>query len=425
MPMAASPRRVVSSRPIPVRAMATVLLAAIALAWTASASAQSSRDTERKLDRVKRELRDVAAERRKLEGQRGDASRQLRAADEQVGKTARELRDTEAELTRKREALAALAARRDTLQETLGSQRRELAGLLRAAYTVGDDAPLKLLLAQDRVAEANRTLAYHGYLQRARSQRIAALTAELAELETLERRIASEQAALDAALARQRAQASELQRDRKARVSTVAKLDDRYKDRSSREKALGRDAKGLERLLAQLRAAAAKAAAERKAAAAAAARARAAAGTPSSETPPPPPITVAKSAPIQVGGLGWPLSGSLLASFGGRMPDGRKSSGVLIGANAGTPVKAVADGTVVFSEWMTGYGMILIVDHGNGYMSLYAHNDALFKDAGDAVKRGDTIASVGNSGGQGRSGLYFELRRGGQPVDPKTWLQRR
>lgn len=405
--------------------MATVLLAAIALVWTASASAQSSRDTERKLDRVKRELRDVAAERRKLESQRGDASRQLRAADEQVGKTARELRDTEAELTRKREALAALAARRDTLKETLGSQRRELAGLLRAAYTVGDDAPLKLLLAQDRVAEANRTLAYHGYLQRARSQRIAALTAELAELEMLERRIASEQAALDAALARQRAQASELQRDRKVRASTVAKLDDRYKDRSSREKALGRDAKGLERLLAQLRAAAAKAAAERKAAAAAAAHARAAAGTLSSGTPPPPPITVAKTAPIQVGGLGWPLSGSLLASFGGRMPDGRKSSGVLIGANAGTPVKAVADGTVVFSEWMTGYGMILIVDHGNDYMSLYAHNDALLKDAGDPVKRGDTIASVGNSGGQGRSGLYFELRRGGQPVDPKTWLQRR
>ncbi|MNM49512.1 Murein hydrolase activator EnvC precursor [compost metagenome] len=85
---------------------------------------------------------------------------------------------------------------------------------------------------------------------------------------------------------------------------------------------------------------------------------------------------------------------------------------------------AVADGTVVFSDWMTGYGMILIVDHGNGYMSLYAHNDALLRDAGARVRRGEAVAKVGNSGGQGVTALYFELRRGGQPVDPTTWLQR-
>lgn len=408
-------------------ALACVAVVALASAVALPASAQGSRDTERKLDRVKRELRDVAAERRKLEGQRGAASRQLRAADEQVGRTARALRETEAELARKREALAALQARRDGLRQTLGAQRRELAALLRAAYTVGEDAPLKLLLAQDKVADANRLLAYHGYLQRARSRRIAALTAELAELDAVEREIAREQAALDAARERQQAQVAELERDRKARADTVAKLDDRYQDRRSREQALGRDAKALERLLAELRAAAAKAAAERKAAEAAAARerVRAQADGQAAPTPRPPPVAVAKTAPIQVGGLGWPLSGSLLAGYGGRMPDGRKSSGVLIGAAAGTPVKAVADGTVVFSEWMTGYGMILIVDHGNGYMSLYAHNDALLKDAGDAVKRGDPVASVGNSGGQGRPGLYFELRRNGQPVDPGTWLQKR
>lgn len=84
----------------------------------------------------------------------------------------------------------------------------------------------------------------------------------------------------------------------------------------------------------------------------------------------------------------------------------------------------MADGTVVFSDWMTGYGMILIVDHGNGYLSLYAHNDALLKDAGARIKRGDAVAKVGNSGGQGTTALYFELRRHGQPVDPATWLQR-
>jgi septal ring factor EnvC (AmiA/AmiB activator) len=137
------------------------------------------------------------------------------------------------------------------------------------------------------------------------------------------------------------------------------------------------------------------------------------------------PPKVASSAPApRVGGLGWPASGELLARYGGRLPDGRSSSGVLIGAPAGTVVSAVADGTVVFSEWMTGYGLILIVDHGNGYMSLYAHNDTLLRDAGDRVRRGDAVARVGSSGGHGRPALYFELRRNGQPVDPSTWLQR-
>ena len=107
------------------------------------------------------------------------------------------------------------------------------------------------------------------------------------------------------------------------------------------------------------------------------------------------------------------------------MPDGRASEGVLIAAAPGTTVRAVADGRVVFSDWMNGYGLILIIDHGNGYMSLYAHNDALLRDAGDNVKRGDALASVGNSGGQGRPALYFELRRNGQPVNPDAWLQRR
>jgi septal ring factor EnvC (AmiA/AmiB activator) len=125
-----------------------------------------------------------------------------------------------------------------------------------------------------------------------------------------------------------------------------------------------------------------------------------------------------------VGGVSWPVAGNLLAAFGGRLPDGRRSDGVLIAASAGTTVKAVADGTVVFADWMTGYGNILIIDHGNGYMSLYAHNDGLLRDAGDPVRRGDAVATVGTSGGQDAPALYFELRRNGSPVNPSGWLSR-
>ena len=122
--------------------------------------------------------------------------------------------------------------------------------------------------------------------------------------------------------------------------------------------------------------------------------------------------------------MGWPVAGGLLAGFGGRMPDGRRSDGVLIAAAAGARVQAVADGTVVFADWMTGYGMILIIDHGNGYMSLYAHNDGLLRQAGDAVHKGDAVATVGSSGGQAMPALYFELRRDGKPVNPSAWLSR-
>ncbi|WP_164133491.1 murein hydrolase activator EnvC family protein [Stenotrophomonas maltophilia] len=407
---------------------------ALALALPLPSGAQTTRETERKLQKLRTELKGVAQERRQIEGQRGQASQQLREADEKVARTGRALAQTEAALREQGRALAEAEQRRSTLQGNLAQQHRELAGLLRAAYQLGNHAPLKLLLSQDTVADANRALAYHRYLQRERAQRITTLTADLKELEALQAQIAERKQKLQGAQQDQKQQAAALEADRRDRARTVASLDERFKDQREKEQALGQDAKALETLLANLRAAAARAEAERRAAARRAAAEKAAAERAARQAaaqgrPPPPPTKVppaVASAPApKVGGLGWPLSGNLLARYGGKLPDGRTSSGVLIGAPAGSTVTAVADGTVVFSDWMTGYGMILIVDHGNGYMSLYAHNDTLLKDAGARVSRGDAVAKVGNSGGQGVTALYFELRRGGQPVNPDSWLQRR
>ena len=407
---------------------------AFALALPLPSGAQTTRETERKLQKLRTELKGVAQERRQIEGQRGQASQQLREADEKVARTGRALAQTEAALREQGRALAEAEQRRSTLQGNLAQQHRELAGLLRAAYQLGNHAPLKLLLSQDTVADANRALAYHRYLQRERAQRITTLTADLKELEALQAQIAERKQKLQGTQQDQKQQAAALEADRRDRAKTVASLEERFKDQREKEQALGQDAKALETLLANLRAAAARAEAERRAAARRAAAEKAAAERAARQAaaqgrPPPPPTKVppaVASAPApKVGGLGWPLSGNLLARYGGKLPDGRTSSGVLIGAPAGSTVTAVADGTVVFSDRMTGYGMILIVDHGNGYMSLYAHNDTLLKDAGARVSRGDAVAKVGNSGGQGVTALYFELRRGGQPVNPDSWLQRR
>lgn len=396
------------------------------------AARQSGPEAQRQLDKVRRELNEVAAERRRLEGQRGAASRALRAVDERVASSSRALHDAEAQLVREQAAYEQLLKRREDLRGQHAAQRRELATLLRAAYAQGGHAPLKLALAQDRVADSQRQLAYYGYLQRQRVQRAATLTAELQELDRVEAQILARRTALDTARAQQRTQLANLDRDRKARAVTLTELEQRYRDRQSREQALGSDAKALQSVVARLRAAAAKAAAERVAAERAekarAAKARATAGTKQgarTTTERKPPRQIARAAPVRVGGAGWPLSGSLLAGYGGRMPDGRASHGLLISAGMGSPVRAVADGSVVFAEWMTGYGLILIVDHGNGYLSLYAHNESLLKDVGATVKRGDAVSRVGNSGGLAQPALYFELRRNGQPVDPAVWMGRR
>lgn len=422
------PRRAAVLR-LPLACVLALLLAA--LAWPAvNAQAQTSRETQRKLDRSRKELRDVAAERRRIESQRGDATRRLRELDERVGASTRALRQAERDLQHQQGELAALRTRRDALANTLSAQRAELSRLLRAAYTVGGDAPLKLMLSQDRVAEGNRLLAYHGYLQRDRARRIAALRQELAGLELVERRIAETSTRLVATRQKQQADLAQLDRDRKARTVAVAELDKRYADRRAREQALGRDVQGLQKVLAQLRDAARKAEAERRTAARAARAASpassAARGSRSSRSGASrAPTTVASAPALRVGGLGWPLAGTLVTAYGAPLPDGRRSQGVLIAAAAGTPVQAVADGQVVFAEWMSGYGLMCIVDHGDGTLSLYANNDGLLRNAGERVRRGDTLASVGNSGGQGRAALYFELRRNGQPVDPRSWLQRR
>nr|WP_245622638.1 peptidoglycan DD-metalloendopeptidase family protein [Pseudoxanthomonas dokdonensis] len=418
------------------RALAVALLLLASAAPGDGAWAQDKRSAEKKLERVRGELKTISQERRKIEDQRGDASRQLRKADEQVGKTSRSLTETEAALRREEAALAELQARQAEMRKRMAGEREQLATLVRAAYLMGDDAALKVLLSQDQVADAHRTLTYHRYLQRDGSQRIRQLSTDLAEADALQEEISRRQAELLASREQQRAQVAKLESDRKARASLVAELDQKYQDRAQREKALGRDARSLETLLANLRAAAARAKAEQRAAAKRAAAERAAAereprqqasepGSAPRVARKPPPPKVATAPALKVGGLGWPLSGNLLAGYGGTLPDGRKSSGVMIAAPAGSTVTAVADGTVVFSEWMTGYGLILIVDHGNGYMSLYAHNDSLLRDAGDQVKRGDAVAKVGSSGAQGISALYFELRLNGQPVNPASWLQRR
>ena len=407
----------------------------------AAGAQQSQKEAEKKLRELRGEIKTVKKEKAVIDNRRDDATSQLKAADEKVNARAKALAETRQAVARETGNLAALEARRAQLDQSLGAQKDTLAKLVRGAYMTGKDAPFKVLLSQSRVAEGQRALVQYQILQRDRNAKIQAINADLRALGEVRQSIAQKQTALVNAQAKQNHDLAALQRERAARDALVAQLNTQFQAKEKQEAALGRDAKALEKLLANLRAAAARDAARRKAAAAAEAAARKAAAVETAKrekvyetrvreaakrgAPPPPkpkPVEVAvarRSASIPVGGLGWPVSGTLIEGFGG------DSNGLLIAAPSGTTVRAVAEGKVVFAEWMNGYGLISIVDHGNGYMSLYAHNDALLKDVGATVHKGEAVSTVGNSGDAGQPALYFELRRNGQPVNPAGWLQKR
>jgi septal ring factor EnvC (AmiA/AmiB activator) len=375
---------------------------ALAVLGVGAASADKATQAAKDLAALRNRIAALTAEQRTEEAARGDAGRELREADTKVGQAVRALRDTDRALAAEQAELARLQQREGELEASLAGQRAALAALLRSRYVLGERPPLQLLLEQEKFGELARALAYQRYFERDRARRMTALAQALQALAPLRDQVRARQAALAQARTAQQAALDALRAQRQDRGRAVAALDARYHDRAARLAALGRDERSTGRLLEKLRAAMARSA-------------RTPRVPPSARTP--------GDARVPTGALSLPLAGTVLAGFGGVMPDGHRSQGLLIGGAAGAEVHAVAAGRVAYADWLKGYGLLLIVDHGNGLMSLYAYNDTLLKDTGAPVRAGEAVATVGTSGGQARPALYFELRRGGQPVDPAGFLR--
>ena len=388
-------------------ALVALLLAAVFAAVPPAAAAPRPSDTaaaQKQLAQTRKRIQALAEEQKRIEAERNAAARELREADGQVARGQRALDATTAQIAELDAQLDQALAQQATLAASLSGQRAELAALLRSAYALGGHGQLQVLLEQDRMGDLARVLAYHRYFERDRSARIGRLQAQLRSLAELGEQIRGRQAELEATRARQQAELAARKQDRR---KLVASLDGKFRNRTSRLAALGRDEKATQALLAKLRRAMAQAPRPRP-------RPRSESGAKAAVSDP----------RIPSGALRLPVTGSVLAGFGGTLPDGHRSQGLLIAGAAGAPVQAVRAGRVAYADWLKGYGLLLILDHGGGYMSLYAFNDTLLKNAGDAVEAGEAIATLGSSGGQGRPALYFELRRDGQPQDPRSWLQR-
>lgn len=373
-----------------------LVLALPAQAQTVANRAQQEAAAQQQLDTLRAQIKQLAEGQKALDAERGAAAGELRTADAAVSDAVRALRRTEAGIATQEQALADLQVKQRTLEAGLATQREALATLVRSAYALGRHEQLKLLLAQDRISDLARVLAYHRYFQNDRQQRIGGLIAELQTLASVAQDILAQKQILDAARLQQQADLAALEGQREQREAVIKDIEGRFRDQGARLAALGRDEKSVLALLERLRDALADI-----------------------------PKQVEDNRPFNSrrGQLGKPLAGALLAGFGGRFADGRSSDGLLIAGTAGAEVRAVAPGRVAYADWLNGYGLLLILEHGEGWMSLYAYNDALLKDVGDWVRGGEAVSTVGSSGGQGRAALYFELRRNGQPQNPKGWLR--
>jgi septal ring factor EnvC (AmiA/AmiB activator) len=359
--------------------------------------AAEEREAKQKLDAVRAELRALAEQRRATEGEKSDAVRALREKETELAAVARDVHALDEKLDAQQKDLGELDEKRERLEAALKSQRDALAALLRSAYALGRHEELKLLLQQNDVAAIARVLAYNRYFQRSRIGRIDTLSADLESLANVQDEIRAKTAELATTRDARATDGARLDRERAERETLVGELDAKLKEQGERAAALGKDEKALAALLEKLRDVFADI---------------------------PKQLSGAEPFVSQRGRLAWPVAGAKVATaFGASDESGRRSSGLLLTAKTGTAVHAVSHGRVVFADWLRGYGLMIIVDHGDGYLSLYGCNETLLKDVGDWVNAGETIATSGASGGQKTPGLYFELRAKGQAVDPKGWLR--
>jgi len=374
----------------------TSLVACVALAQTDAQHATQEAQAKQKLDQVRAEIKKLTDAERQISEQRGGAVSALREQELKVAAASKELRGLDQQLAAQQGKLDRLQKDRDALDSKLKDQREALAALVRSAYAMGHGEELKLLLAQDRIDDITRMLAYYHYFEQSRVGEINGLLKDLDALAKVQNAIEKESVELQTMRDQRLAQSKQFDAERAQRAKVLDELDSTLKDQHARLAALGKDEKATVDLIAKLRDIFADI-----------------------------PKQLAGAEPFAQlrGRLNWPLRGQVTSGFGSRDNGDQASAGLLIAAKEGSEVHAVSHGRVVYADWLRGYGLLLIVDHADGYLSLYGYNEALLKDVGDWVDAGDAVATSGDSGGRKSPGLYFELRYQGKAIDPRGWLK--
>jgi septal ring factor EnvC (AmiA/AmiB activator) len=323
----------------------------------------------------------------------------LKKLESNISKNARALKSTEKTIGRLNKHIAPLKKKLKKLSIQLHHQRTALAEQMRSAYALGSQQNLKIILNQQNLAELGRQQVYFNYFSQARQQEILQFMDAIKTQQGLEKDLKQSLAAQKTAFSKRKHQRNILQEQRLKRNQLLVQLEKKINNQEQTLSELQNSRTKIEDLLMSL-------------------------GKLLADVPAAP----GDGRPFaqQKGQLPWPVKGRFLSRYGqNKEQGGLKWNGVLIGAPYGTPVRAISHGRVAFADWLQGFGFISIIDHGDGYMSLYGHNESLLKQPGDWVKAGEEIATTGDSGGQPVSGLYFEIRFNGKPINPKSWCSKK
>jgi len=366
------------------------------IAATAASSAEA-KAKEAELNRLRHTIQELSDNLGTLRSRHRSERTKLHSLNHKIHKLNHSLHNLEAKHRQQADRLDQLQEQKQADKQLLTRQQQTLSKLLRAAYMLGQQSPLKILLNATEPATLERSLKYYDYFYRSRADQIADINKTLVNLDNLEQSIEAKQHELDSLADHQRSKREALQKSRRERNQLLTQLNRDIQDTEQRLARLKEDAQSLQDLVKRLGRALKKI---------------------------PGPSGSVKFAHLK-GRLPLPAAGAITARFGASRKVGKlKWQGIVINAADGSDVKAIAAGRVVFADWLRGFGLLMILDHGNGYMSLYGYNQDLRKNVGDTVNAGDVIATVGNNGGHNQSGLYFEIRHQGTPVNPLHWCRK-
>ncbi|MFA9440678.1 murein hydrolase activator EnvC [Uliginosibacterium sp. sgz301328] len=409
-----------------------------------AAAADDKRDELKSLqDQIKLLQRDIS----RGEETRADAASDLAGAERAVSNAQRRLRELTQSKAEREAELQRLQAEQGRMEAEIARQRKQLGDVIYRMYVEGGQAGARRLLSGDDPNQLSRDAYYLEQIARQRAQAIDEARVAMKNLQQVIALVEAERAQVAELEGQRKAEQDKLVEERKRQREILAQASEELRAKRREMASLQRDQARLEKLIKGLDEIARKAAAARaKAAAAAAAAASrsssstssvATAQSSSGRTPPKAagePVVGRAETVAQAGGpdvdfgrlkgrLHWPVKGELTGRFGApRAGGGTSWRGVFIRSAQGTEVHAVAGGTVAYADWLRGFGNLIIIDHGDGYMTIYGNNESLYKTPGQLVKTGETIASVGASGGAEESGLYFEIRYRGEPSDPARWV---
>lgn len=352
--------------------------------------------TKQELKQLKQKIESLQADIKRTQRQRSSTEQALQQAEKAISETRRKLRNVTSSLNLSSQKLQELETAQAKLNQDREFQKQALVKDINAAYRSGRQEYVKLLLNQEQPENMARLMKYYDYYHQARMSRIHAFNQTLEDIRRNEVAINEKMVELESLKAELDQEQQRLNEASKLRQTALAKLNSSLKTDSSKVKQLQTNQTELEEVLHRVQ-----------------------------ETLTDLPANMGRTpfAKLQ-GKLGWPTKGKRVKNFGNSRGDGKmRWNGVLIASGEGAAVGAIHRGRVVFADWMRGYGMLIIIDHGDGFMSLYGHNETLLKSPGDWVNGGEVIAYSGRSGGQELAGLYFEIRKNGKPINPAQWCR--